>query len=91
MVAETLPLALLIARSAGGFAEGLGLAALLPKQADTMPAMVGALLGAAAGADALPPSWVAPVETLRGVCVPSTRGLRLRALAAELAGGSRAA
>jgi ADP-ribosylglycohydrolase len=83
-VAETLPLALLIARSAGSFAEGLGLATLVPKQADTMPAMVGALLGAACGASALPAAWTGPVEQLRGVCVPSTRGVRLRDLAAAL-------
>ncbi|MET7402330.1 ADP-ribosylglycohydrolase family protein [Dactylosporangium sp. NPDC005572] len=83
-VAETLPLALLIARDSRSFAEGLGVAALVPKQADTMPAMVGALLGAAHGAAALPASWTRPVEELRGICVPSTRGVRLRELAAAL-------
>ncbi|WP_433380996.1 ADP-ribosylglycohydrolase family protein [Actinoplanes sp. CA-142083] len=83
-VAETLPLALLIARSTASYAEALGVAALIPKQADTMPAMVGALLGAATGASGLPPPWTGPVEELRGVCVPSTRGVRLRDLAAAL-------
>ena len=57
VVAETLPVALIIARESQGFGEALGLAALLPKQADTMPALVGALVGASLGAAAVPPSW----------------------------------
>jgi ADP-ribosylglycohydrolase len=84
VVAETLPVAMIIARESGSFAAAIGLAALVPKQADTMPAMVGALIGASAGAAAIPETWRSAVDTLRGVCVPSTKGLRLRALAAEL-------
>ncbi|WP_329101772.1 ADP-ribosylglycohydrolase family protein [Micromonospora sp. NBC_01699] len=84
VVAETLPLALLIARESSSLAEALGAAALLPKQADTMPALVGALVGATLGASALPATWCAPVEELKAVCVPSTRGLRLRELAGAL-------
>lgn len=84
VVAETLPIALIIARESAGFGEALGLAALLPKQADTMPAMVGALVGAASGAGSLPATWCAAVEELRGICVPSTKGVRLRQLASEL-------
>jgi ADP-ribosylglycohydrolase len=84
VVAETLPVALIIARESAGFGEALGLAALLPKQADTMPAMVGALVGASAGARSLPGTWCAAVEELRGVCVPSTKGVRLRDLASQL-------
>lgn len=84
IVAETLPIALLIASESASFSEALGMAALIPKQADTMPAMVGALIGASIGASALPPTWCAPVEELHGICVPSTSGVRLRALASEL-------
>ncbi len=84
VVAETLPIALIIARESASFGEALGMAALLPKQADTMPAMVGALVGAAGGATSLPATWCAAVEELRGICVPSTKGLRLRELAARL-------
>jgi hypothetical protein len=83
-LAETLPVALLIGRESAGFAHGLALAALVPKQGDTMPAMVGALLGAASRACQLPWSWRDPVDELRGICVPSTKGVRLRGLASAL-------
>lgn len=85
VVAETLPLALLIARRCSGLEQGLAVATLIPKQADTLPAMVGALLGGALGATEIPLSWTSRVEELTGVCVPSTRGVRLRDLAAALA------
>lgn len=88
VVAETLPLALLIARRCSGLEQGLAVATLIPKQADTLPAMVGALVGGALGATAIPPSWASRVEELTGVCVPSTRGVRLRDLAAALAPSS---
>jgi ADP-ribosylglycohydrolase len=84
IAAETLPLALIIAREARTFAEAIGIANLVPKQADTMPAMVGALIGAAHGADAIPLSWRDRVEVIRGCCVPSTAGVRLHDLAEQL-------
>lgn len=71
---ETLPLALVIAGAAGSLAEGLGLAALLPKHADTLMPMVGALIGAATGE--LPPaSWRERLATTRGLCLPTTAGV----------------
>ncbi|NEN07698.1 hypothetical protein G3T36_17720 [Diaminobutyricibacter tongyongensis] len=84
IAAETLPLALIIARESQSFAEALGIANLVPKQADTMPAMVGALIGAAYGTSAIPATWRDRVETLRGYTVPSTAGVRLRAVAEQL-------
>jgi ADP-ribosylglycohydrolase len=84
VVAETLPLALVIARESDSYAEALGVAALLPKQADTMPALVGALLGASTGYAGLPASWARPVERVRGICVPSTAGVVLEELAERL-------
>ena len=84
VVAETLPLAFVIARESRTFAEALGLAAMVPKQADTMPAMVGALIGATAGVDAIPESWRTAIDELRGICVPSTRGFRLAEIASQL-------
>ncbi|MFE4951080.1 ADP-ribosylglycohydrolase family protein [Leifsonia sp. NPDC056665] len=85
VAAETLPLAFIIARESQSFAEAIGTANLIPKQADTMPAMVGAIVGATHGVSAIPVSWRERVETLRGYCVPSTAGVRLRDLVAELA------
>lgn len=84
VVAETLPLAFMVARESRSLAEGLGLAALLPKAADTLPAMVGALLGAAGGTVAIDARWTSAVGELRGICVPSTRGTRLADVATRL-------
>jgi ADP-ribosylglycohydrolase len=84
VAAETVPLALIIARETSTFGEGIGLANLIPKQADTMPAMVGALLGGSGGTAVLPSTWRERVELLRGVCVPSTRGVALHGLADRL-------
>jgi ADP-ribosylglycohydrolase len=84
VAAETLPLALIIARESQSFAEAIGIANLIPKQADTMPAMVGALIGSAYGAATVPRTWRDRVETLRGFGVPSTAGVRLLDLAEQL-------
>lgn len=84
IAAETLPLALIIARQSQSLGEALGYANLIPKQADTMPAMVGALLGAAGGTEAIPATWRERVELLRGVSVPSTSGVRLSDAAQQL-------
>ncbi len=84
VAAETLPLAFIIARESHSFAEALGIANLVPKQADTMPAMVGALIGAARGSAAVPSTWHERVEVLHGYSVPSTAGVSLRTLAEQL-------
>lgn len=84
IAAETVPLALLIAREAQTFAEAISLANLIPKQADTMPAMVGALIGSAHGLNAIPVTWRERLEQLHGYSVPSTAGVRLHDLAQQL-------
>ncbi len=84
VAAETLPLALIIARESQSFAEAIGIANLIPKQADTMPAMVGAIIGATNGISAVPATWRDRVETLRGYCVPSTAGQHLQDLVDDL-------
>jgi ADP-ribosylglycohydrolase len=84
IAAETAPLALIIARESHSLGAALGLANLIPKQADTMPAMVGALIGSAGGVDAIPRTWRERVETLRGFGVRSTAGVVLRDLAQQL-------
>ncbi|MFC4565880.1 ADP-ribosylglycohydrolase family protein [Nocardiopsis mangrovi] len=82
---ETLPVALAIARLSGGDpAQGVQSAALMARQSDSVPAMVGALCGAVRGAGALPGSWVAEVDTVRGVLVPAVAGLSLSDLADRL-------
>ncbi|MFC3995251.1 ADP-ribosylglycohydrolase family protein [Nocardiopsis sediminis] len=82
---ETLPVALTIARlSDGDPAQGVQSAALMARQSDSVPAMVGALCGAARGAGALPEAWTAEIDTVRGVLVPAVAGLSLSDLADRL-------
>jgi ADP-ribosylglycohydrolase len=63
-------------------------AATIAKQADSVPAMVGAISGALAGIERLPAAWRTRVTTLRGVCVPALEGVSLCDLADELIGGA---
>jgi ADP-ribosylglycohydrolase len=84
---ETLPVALSVLRATDGALQpAVTLAALVPKQADSMPAMAGAIAGALQGAAALPPPWPAALDTLRGLCLPALAGQSLRALATALLG-----
>ncbi|WP_223693410.1 ADP-ribosylglycohydrolase family protein [Leifsonia poae] len=91
MAAETLPLALIIARESTSFVEAIGVANLIPKQADTMPAMVGAITGAAHGLSVIPATWRDRVSTLRGYCVPSTAGQQLQEIVDDLVKMARVA
>lgn len=87
---ETLPVAFAIALLSGAdLPSAIGAASLIPKQADSMPAMVGALCGAASGLAAIPPSWVGRVERLKGHCVPSTAEESLIELADRLVEAAR--
>jgi ADP-ribosylglycohydrolase len=63
-------------------------ATTIAKQADSVPAMVGAVTGAVAGIDRLPAAWRSRVATLRGVCVPRLEGVSLGDLADELIAGA---
>ena len=69
----------------------LPLAAMVPKQSDSMPAMVGALTGALAGADALPRRWREKVDRVRGHCLPHLADMSLVAIADDLLSASRGA
>jgi len=82
---ETLAVAYAIFLSVEGRLQaGLQLAALVPKQADSMPAMVGALCGARQGDSVVPPEWRATLDMLKGVCVPHLKGLSLRRIVERL-------
>ncbi|MET7335006.1 ADP-ribosylglycohydrolase family protein [Nonomuraea sp. NPDC005650] len=85
VAAETLPTAFVLAELAGGdLATALGSAALVARQSDSMPAMVGALCGAASGAAAVPDTWRRHVDEIAGVLIPDLKGLSLTALAGRL-------
>lgn len=85
VAAETFPVALACYEACDGrFDTALPIAALIAKQSDSMPAMVGALCGATGGAGSLPSTWVAAVDGVRGITLPQVAGRSLIALADTL-------
>ncbi|MEU6414028.1 ADP-ribosylglycohydrolase family protein [Microbispora sp. NPDC046933] len=97
--AQTVPIALALAdaavssaaRTAGSeefdaqaFGAGVSAAACLAPVADSAPALTGALLGCAAGYDALPAAWRERVRTLAGCCLPELAGLDLLDIAGRI-------
>ena len=87
---ETLASAYALALAADGDpVTAIPAATTIAKQADSVPAMVGAISGALAGVDRLPAAWRTRVTTLRGVCVPELRGVSLHDLADRLIGADK--
>lgn len=83
---ETLPCAFVLAEACHGEpARGATLANTIARSADALPALVGALCGAHAGAAAIPPAWRVALDQARGVCLPMVAGVRLSEIAARLA------
>ena len=88
---ETLASAYALVLASGGDPHtAIPAAATIAKQADTMPAMVGAITGAVSGGGQLPAAWASRVEVLRGICVPALEGVRLSELADKLLGDGAA-
>jgi ADP-ribosylglycohydrolase len=84
---ETLASAYALTLAADGDPQvAIPAAATIAKQADSVPALAGAITGALAGAERLPAAWASRVETLRGICVPALEGVRLTDLADKLVG-----
>jgi ADP-ribosylglycohydrolase len=82
---ETLPAAFAIAEACGDLQAAVLLANSIPKAADSLPAMVGALCGAQQGPEGLSARWREQLNTCRGLCLPFTAGARLDELARRLA------
>ena len=86
---ETLASAYALALASGGDPmTAIPAATAIAKQADSVPALVGAICGALAGVDRLPEAWRTRAVTLRGVCVPELRGVSLSDLADKLVGAA---
>lgn len=82
---ETFPSACALALAAGADPSlAVAAACTIAKQADSVPAMVGAITGSAAGADRLPQAWTSRVDQLRGICIPALKGTSLGRLAGSL-------
>ncbi|MEA3334293.1 MAG: ADP-ribosylglycohydrolase family protein [Chloroflexota bacterium] len=82
---ETFPAALAIVEACqGDLRLGCLVANSIPKAADSLPAMVGALCGAHQGSSVISPHWQAALVECRGICLPFLRGVRLDEHAAAL-------
>jgi ADP-ribosylglycohydrolase len=83
---ETVPAALVIVEQCGGDLDrAIALANAIPKAADSLPALVGALCGAWRGPAAVTPLWRAALNEVRGLALPFLAGVRLQEAAQTLA------
>jgi ADP-ribosylglycohydrolase len=75
---ETFPAALALFEKCGGdLLRGTAAANMIAKSADSLPAMVGALCGAAQGEGAIPAGWRAALDACRGYCLPFLAGMTI--------------
>jgi len=75
---ETIPAAFALAEYCKGDLQAAVLHAnLIPKAADSLPALVGALCGAHQGVTAISPLWLAALRPIRGLCLPFLKGADL--------------
>jgi ADP-ribosylglycohydrolase len=84
--AEAIPAAFSCLKlSSGDFKSGLVLAANFARDADTIGAVVGSILGAKYGLCAIPPAWAEKVRYPSGTCLRFTKGLDLVNMSGQLA------
>ena len=69
----------------GSFREGLVLAANFGRDADTIGAVAGAILGARYGVEAIPERWIEKTRHPAGTCLQFTKGLDIVDTARQLA------
>ncbi|PPL15171.1 ADP-ribosylglycohydrolase family protein [Microterricola pindariensis] len=82
---ETLPLAFSIVRLCEGrLSEALLVSLAFGRKSDSLPAMVGALVGAIDPAELLGTSWDTQLDAVKGLFVPALAGVSITELAAAL-------
>jgi ADP-ribosylglycohydrolase len=82
---ETVPAAFAIAEVCrGDLRDGVLLANAIPKAADSLPALVGALCGAYQGSGAINVAWQDQLSVSRGLCLPFLKGVRIEDVARGL-------
>lgn len=64
----------IVAHDGGKFDEALLTATGIPRAADTVPAIVGAVCGAMMPDPVIPADWLAELKTLRGIALPAMEG-----------------
>ncbi len=75
---ETIPAAFALVEYCRGDLQTAVLHAnLIPKAADSLPALVGALCGAHQGVDVISPAWRDVLRKVRGLCLPFLKGMDL--------------
>lgn len=82
--AVALALGLAIA-SQGGFKDAVLAGANIGRDADTIAAIAGAVMGAEHGIDAIPDRWIERVRVTKGSCIASTAGIDLMEISQQLA------
>ena len=84
--AEAIPSAFACLRLANDtFKKGVTLAANFGRDADTIGAVAGAILGAKYGLDAIPARWVEKTRYPSGTCLQFTKGIDLKKVGEDLA------
>ena len=84
--AEALPSAFACLRMANAsFREGVVLAGNFARDADTIGAVAGAILGAKYGVGGIPAAWVEKTRYPTGTCLQCTAGMDIREMAGQLA------
>ncbi|MEZ4678041.1 MAG: ADP-ribosylglycohydrolase family protein [Caldilineaceae bacterium] len=82
---ETVPAAFaLVDACRGDLHQAVLWANTIPKAADSLPALVGALCGAHQGAAVISPRWQAQLNRCRGLCLPFVAGVQLDQIAQAL-------
>ena len=82
---ETFPAALAIVEACeGDLQTACAVANAIPKSADSVPAMVGALCGCYQGVEVISPLWREALVECRGVCLPFLQGTQIEALTLQL-------
>lgn len=84
--AEAIPSAFACLRLANdSFKKGVTLAANFARDADTIGAVAGAILGAKYGLDGIPAAWVEKTRYPSGTCLQFTKGIDLKKIGEDLA------
>lgn len=76
IAAETLALTFVISKLHGNnFENAVGIACTFAKSSETLPAMVGALVGASHSNAIAGEQWLKSIKKLKGICIPSYKGM----------------
>lgn len=85
VVAETLALTFAISKLHGNnFEKALTISCSFAKSSETLPAMVGALVGAAHSDPIAGEYWLKSIQNLNGICIPSLKGVNYLSLVDQL-------